>query len=33
MRPTKMLDFISGVAKSPSIDKAEQDLERVILSL
>jgi uncharacterized protein (DUF302 family) len=33
MRPTKMLDFVKGVARSESMVKAEQDLERVILSL
>lgn len=33
MRPTKMLDFVTGVARSESITAAEQDLERVILAL
>ena len=33
MRPTKMLDFVRGVAQSESIDRAERDLEKVILSL
>lgn len=33
MRPTMMLDFLKGVARSDSILKAEQDLERVISSL
>lgn len=32
MRPTKMLDFLNGVARSESMVKAEQDLERIILS-
>lgn len=32
-RPTKMLDFISGVARSDAIENAERDLERVILAL
>ena len=33
MRPTKMLDFVKEVARSESIDSAERDLEKVILSL
>ena len=33
MRPTKMLDFVKGVARSESMVKAEQDLERIILSI
>jgi uncharacterized protein (DUF302 family) len=33
MRPLKMLDFIQGVSQSDSMSRAEQDLERVILSL
>ena len=33
IRPSKMLDFVKGVSPSESITKAEQDLERVILSL
>jgi uncharacterized protein (DUF302 family) len=33
MRPTMMLDFVKGVAKSDSILKAENDLEKVILAL
>lgn len=33
MRPTKMLDFIAAVSRTESIEKAEQDLERVIQSL
>lgn len=33
MRPTMMLKFVKGVAKSDSILKAELDLEKVILAL
>jgi uncharacterized protein (DUF302 family) len=33
MRPTMMLEFVKGVSRSESILKAEQDLERSILSL
>ena len=33
MRPSKMLDFVEGVARSESIDSAERDLEKVIISL
>ena len=33
MRPTKMLDFVRAVAQSESVDRAERDLEKVILSL
>lgn len=33
MRPTMMLEFVKGVAKSDSILKAECDLEKVILAL
>lgn len=33
MRPTMMLEFVKGVAKSDSILKAELDLEKVILAL
>ncbi|MBL7555235.1 MAG: DUF302 domain-containing protein [Bdellovibrionaceae bacterium] len=33
MRPTMMLEFVKGVAKSDSILKAEFDLENVILAL
>jgi len=33
MRPTKMLDFVKDVRRSDSIEKAERDLEKVILDL
>lgn len=33
MRPSMILEFVKGVAKSELIIKAEQDLERVILAL
>lgn len=33
MRPTKMLDFVTAVSRSPAIENAEQDLERVLLQL
>lgn len=33
MRPSKMLDFLKGVAKSNSITKAEEDLKMAIESL
>lgn len=33
MRPTRMLDFLKDIKPSDSIQKAEKDLERVILGL
>jgi uncharacterized protein (DUF302 family) len=33
MRPTKMLDSLKDVSRSPLLQSAEDDLERVILSL
>lgn len=33
MRPSQMLNFLSGISQSPELEKAEKDLERVILSI